>query len=791
MSAVLNPNAITELVSIEVDGKPMQVAKGSMIIQATDKARIPVPRFCYHEKLPIAANCRMCLVDVEKSPKPVPACATPVMEGMKVFTRSARALGAQRNVMEFLLINHPLDCPICDQGGECELQDVAMGYGRSVSRFSEQKRVIPDEDLGPLIATDMTRCIQCTRCVRFMSEIAGTTELGGMGRGEYLEIGTYIGKSIGSEIGGNIIDICPVGALTNKPFRFKARAWELIARESIGYHDAIGSNLFLHTRRGAVLRTVPKDNEAINENWLSDRDRFSHQGLEAGDRALLPMIRRQEGGPLQNVSWEEAIMFVADGLRASVESYGAQQLAACVAPATTCEEGQLLGRIVRGLGSSNIDHRLRVIDKDLTASEQGFELPLAQIEQARTILIIGSNPRHDQPLLGHRIRKAWKSGAEIFAINPVAFDFHFSLSDDWVVDPWTMVDVLAGIAKSALKSGVQLPKGKLFDLINAAQPDTRMTALLAKLMKSENSVIIFGDVALQHPAAATLRSLARFIAQATATAFNELPNGANGLGLTRVGVHSQGGDIQGLPIAAALESPPNMLILYGAEVPHDFADSARANAALMAAKFTVAFTPYASASLLAHAHAILPIGLLPEIDGTLINADDKLQRVQPGSKLPGEARAGWKVLRALGSALELDNFQFTEFPAYEADRAINSEILPANENLSALARPSGGAGLVCVATVPIYATDAVVRRSPALQATPLAINDDLVLHPEDAALLGVNQLDIVNVSDGEVVVRCPVSINSTVAKGAAWIRQGSAATNSLAPTGAMLLISKA
>ena len=388
MSAQPTTPAAPDLVNIEIDGKPMQVPKNSMIIAAADKAGIAIPRFCYHEKLTIAANCRMCMVETEMGgksvPKPQPACATPVMEGMKIFTQSQRALSAQRNVMEFLLINHPLDCPICDQGGECELQDLSMGYGRSVSRFVERKRVVPDEDLGPLISTEMTRCIQCTRCVRFMTEVAGSPELGGMGRGENLEIGTYIGKSIDSELGGNIIDVCPVGALTNKVFRFKARAWELIARESIGYHDALGSNAWLHTRRGEVLRAVPRDNEAINECWLSDRDRYSHEGLYANDRATKPMIRKE--GELVETTWEEAIAFVVDGLK----KHAGDELGALVAPLTSSEEGWLLANIVRALGSDNIDHRLRTLDFADGAPVSTFEMPLAQIEKAKSILLVGA-----------------------------------------------------------------------------------------------------------------------------------------------------------------------------------------------------------------------------------------------------------------------------------------------------------------------------------------------------------------------------------------------------------------
>ncbi|HVF34833.1 MAG TPA: NADH-quinone oxidoreductase subunit NuoG, partial [Candidatus Saccharimonadia bacterium] len=391
-------------VSIEIDGHAMHAPKGSMIIHAADRAGIAIPRFCYHDKLPIAANCRMCLVDVEKAPKPMPACATPVMEGMKVYTQSKRALDSQRNVMEFLLINHPLDCPICDQGGECELQDLAIGYGRSVSRFVERKRVVADEDLGPLVATDMTRCIHCTRCVRFVAEIGGTHELGGMNRGEHLEIGTFIGKNLESELSGNIADVCPVGALTNKVFRFRARPWELIARDGIGYHDALGSNLHLHTRRGDVLRTVPRENESINECWLSDRDRYSHQGLYAEDRVTRPLVRR--GDALVETSWDDAIAFVAEGLARHRGSIGA-----LLAPMASCEEGALAAELVRGLGSDAIDHRLRVRDFSDGAAAVPVELPLAQVELANAILIVGGNPRLDQPLLGHRIRKAWKRGA--------------------------------------------------------------------------------------------------------------------------------------------------------------------------------------------------------------------------------------------------------------------------------------------------------------------------------------------------------------------------------------------
>jgi len=479
-------------VSIEIDGQQTFVPKGSMIIQAADRMGVAIPRFCYHEKLPIAANCRMCMVEVEMGgrpmPKPQPACATPVADGMKVFTQSQRALSAQRNVMEFLLINHPLDCPICDQGGECELQDLSMGYGRSVSRFVERKRTIPDEDLGPLVATEMTRCIQCTRCIRVMSEVAGTYELGGMERGERLQIGTYVGKPLMSELSGNVIDVCPVGALTNKPFRFKARAWELIARESIAYHDALGSNLWLHTRRGEVLRTVPRDNEAVNECWLSDRDRYSHEGLYAEDRAKLPMVRRN--GKLVETSWTEALAFVAENLRKA-----AGDLATLVAPMTSSEEGFLLARLVRGLGGDSIDHRLRLQDFSDAPRAGAFETRFADIEKSGAILLIGCNPRHEIPLLNHRLAKAVKGGAQVFSINPVDIDATYALAGQRVLAPSAMLDAVLGLARLAADAGNAAP-AHLSSELGKVEADTTLRDWIGKLATAGKSVVILGESAV-------------------------------------------------------------------------------------------------------------------------------------------------------------------------------------------------------------------------------------------------------------------------------------------------------
>jgi NADH-quinone oxidoreductase subunit G len=780
------PNTAPDMVNIEIDGKTMQVPKNSMIIAAADKAGIPIPRFCYHDKLPIAANCRMCMVETEMGgkavPKPQPACATPVMEGMKVFTQSQRALSAQRNVMEFLLINHPLDCPICDQGGECELQDLSMGYGRSVSRFAERKRVVPDEDIGPLIETEMTRCIQCTRCVRFMTEVAGSPELGGMGRGEDLEIGTYIGKTIDSELGGNIIDVCPVGALTNKVFRFKARAWELIARESIGYHDALGSNLWLHTRRGEVLRTVPRDNESINECWLSDRDRYSHEGLYAKDRATKPMIRRD--GELVETSWEEAIAFVAKGLGKNGADVGA-----LVAPLASCEEGFLLGNIVRGLGGDSIDHRLRVVDFADGAAGATFEMPLAQIDSAHAILLVGSNPRHDQPLLGHRVRKAWKKGAKVYAVNALDFDFNFTLAGKSIVLPTQLAGELAALAAAAAEGGAA-PSASIAQAIAGAKPTDAHRATVKALRDAGSSALVFGDYAGQHAQASLLRALAKYIAQATNSAFNEISDGANAIGLARVGVLPQAGGRDG---AAMLVQPPKSFIVYHAG-SQDTSSPAKFDEVRSNADFCVYIGAYACNGVQRTAHAILPIGLPPEIDGTYINIDGIVQTLAAGAKLPGDARPGWRVLRALGAQLGLAGFDATEFA--DVRKAISATVgtkytKSQTGKVGSAPAATSSSGLQRIATLPIYRSDAVLRRSAALQAHPLTGECAIGLHPEDALALGLAHGSRAKVASDSGEVELPVIVTRMVPRGGAWLEKTWPQTRPLPPNGGVLTVTRA
>lgn len=720
-------------VTVEIDGQSLVVPKGSMIIQAADKAGIPIPRFCYHEKLPIAANCRMCLVDVEKSPKPAPACATPVMDGMKVATRSEKALKFQRSVMEFLLINHPLDCPICDQGGECELQDVSLGYGRSVSRFNERKRVVPDEDIGPLVATEMTRCIQCTRCVRFTADVAGTYELGGMYRGENLQIGTYDGKPLTTELSGNVVDVCPVGALTNKVFQFRARPWELTARESLGYHDAMGSNLFLHVRRGEVLRAVPRDNELVNECWLSDRDRYSHQGLYSADRAVKPL--RKINGEWQEVSWAEGLAAAKDILSANK----GDDLGVLVHPSASNEEGALLARLASGLGTGNIDHRINNRDFSDAAIAETFGLSLAEIEAADNIVVLGSNIRHELPLLHARLRKAQTTrNAKIHAINPVDFDFAFKLAGKQIVAPSKFVEALGNAELRQAVTG--------------------------------NAVLIVGGIAENHPQAAAIRAAARDFAAATGAKLCRIPQGANAVGLSRAGVLPAGKDV-----AAMLAQPRKAYAIYGIEPGLDFADAPAARKALAGAQ-VVAFSQFACASTRDVADVILPIGALPEIDATLTNLDGREQSARAGGKLPGEAREGWRVLRALGGELALAGFEFTDLAGLRAS------LVPVDVNVSAsAATPVTGEGLEVASTAAIYRTDAVVRRAQALQSHPLNNAPRIVLNADDAARLQLVEGQMAKVGTDAGKATLPVVVDARVAAGSVWIESGHGAT---APLGA-------
>ena len=728
----VNPNLPPDHVTVFIDGVELAAPKGSMIIQAADKAGIPIPRFCYHDKLAIAANCRMCLVEVEKMPKPAPACATPVMDGMQVVTRSEKALKSQRNVMEFLLINHPLDCPICDQGGECELQDLSLGYGRSVSRFAERKRVVADEDLGPLVATEMTRCIQCTRCVRFTAEIAGTYELGGMQRGENLQIGTYDGKPLTTELSGNVIDVCPVGALTNKVFRFRARPWELIARESLGGHDALGSNLFLHLRRGDVMRAVPRDNEAVNECWLSDRDRWSHQGLSADDRALHPLVK--DGVEWRQASWDEALARAAKILRDNP----ADELGMLVHPSTSNEEGALLARLAEALGTGNLDHRIAQRDLSDGAIAEPFAMPVAELGKADAILIVGSNLRHEVPLLHQRVRQAWRRGAKIYVVNPVDFEFTFDLADKAIVPPSRIAETL------------------------------RVAELGEALRGAKHAAIIVGGQAETSAHAADIRSAAAALAADTGAAVCRIPQGANGVGLSRLGVLPTSRDAN-----AMLAERRSAYVIYGIEPGLDFADQAKAMQALGAAQ-VVAFSQFACQSTRAIADVILPIGALAEIDATLTNLDGREQRAVAAGRLPGDARAGWRVLRALGGELGVAGFEFTDLEGLRA--GLGAQAVDVARSSAPVV---DGDGLELAVSQAIYRVDGLTRRAAALQSHPLTLGPRVVLHPDDARTQGIADGAMAKVSNAVGTATLQVAVDDRVAPGAAWVESGYGATAAL------------
>ncbi|MBT8069844.1 MAG: NADH-quinone oxidoreductase subunit NuoG [Gammaproteobacteria bacterium] len=771
------PEKMVETVNIEVDGQAMEVPKNSMIIEATDKAGISIPRFCYHSKLSIAANCRMCLVDVEKAPKPMPACATPVMDGMKIYTQSRRAIDAQHGVMEFLLINHPLDCPICDQGGECELQDLAMGYGRSVSRFSERKRVVDDHDIGPLVQTDLTRCIQCTRCVRFLDEIAGTNELGMFGRGDRSEIGTSLSQGIDSELSGNVIDLCPVGALTNKPFRFSARPWELMARPSLAAHDGVGSSLWYHTRSQQVMRAVPRENESTNETWLADRDRYSHFGLASEDRVLEPMIKLD--GEWQTLSWDEGIRAATKALRTTVTEHGGSQLGVLMSASASTEEYFLAQRLARELDCPNIDHRLREQDfSDDTVRHPGaaFQSPMAAIDEANAILLVGSNIRHEAPILGQRVRKAWRAGAQVAAINPVDWNFHFSLAGEVIAAPQHLPAELAALAKAvAAVTGKEIPES-LQSALGEQQPGEAHEAIAAMLNGDGNRMLILGQSALAHSQAAWLRRLSAWIAEATGAVLNMVPHGGNSTGAGMAGalpyVGPGGSDVEhGNNVRDMLSEPLKGYLLWDIEPDFDLANPALSAQALGAAETVVAVAAFASDGLKANADIILPLAPLAESEGLFYTVDGQSFAAKAAVRPAGQARPGWKILRRLGEALELDGFTQVDITALRDEMlAAIKATGPLAEDVQLAALPANGSGLYRLGDVAMYAVDGLCRRSEYLQNTSHAETDFVGLNADDAGSRGLVDGRDVKISQGAGSVTLPVRIFEELPAGAVWVK---------------------
>lgn len=742
---------MSDRVTIEINGLSLEADKGSMLIEVADKAGIVIPRFCYHKKLSVAANCRMCLVDVEKAPKPLPACATPVMDGMKVRTHSAKALDSQRSVMEFLLINHPLDCPVCDQGGECPLQETAMGFGKDVSRFTEGKRVVPNKDLGPLVSTDMTRCIHCTRCVRFGTEVGGVQELGATGRGEHTEIGTYVEHALVSEVVGNIIDLCPVGALTSKPYRYSARPWELRHHRSVSPHDCVGANLEIHSRRDQLMRVVAAENEAVNECWIADRDRYSYLAVHSDERLQRP--RMKVDGSWREVPWETALAAAADGLKAAGDRVGAW-----VSASATLEEQYLTQKLVRALGSNHVDHRLRQIDlQDDTRAPRfpwlGQEI--ADLEQNDAVLMVGSHLRKEQPLLAVRLRKAAvKNDARLMFLNPADYEHNFPVYRSLVSAPQDLLRDLAAVAK-VLKglSGQRAPNGMAAHW-NDIEPAPIHEQIAAALFEGKQTSVLLGALAVGHSAYRDVRTLAALIAKFSTARLGVLAPGGNAAGAWLAGATPH----RALPQASASEAPEgaapgldwhSMLsaeldgyLLVGVEPELDCADPAAATAALATAGCVVALSPFKNTAMESYADIILPIGTFAETSGTLVNVEGRQQTFAGAVKPVGDARPAWKVLRVLGNGLGLDGFDWfsSEQVRDEANQAIgavqgdNKVAWHCPETLT----PLGDAGLVGAAEVPIYSVDAMVRRSPALAQSPDGrVVPGARVHPQTIEQLGL------------------------------------------------------
>ena len=748
-----------DTVTIEVNGQKIQVRKGEMIIRATDAAGIYIPRFCYHKKLSVAANCRMCLVDVEKAPKPMPACATPVAEGMVVRTRSDKAHDAQRGVMEFLLINHPLDCPVCDQGGECTLQDLALGYGKDVSRYTEAKRAVKDKDIGPLIMTEMTRCIHCTRCVRFGKELGGIMELGATGRGEHMEIGTYIEKSVDSELSGNVIDLCPVGALTSRPYRYTARPWELQSRPSISPHDCVGANINVQVRRGRVMRVLPRENESVNECWIADRDRFSYEALNSDERLLHPMIRR--GNQWEETDWSSALEFAVAGLKRVLAAHGAEQLGALATPGSTLEEFYLLQKLMRALGSGNVDHRLRQVDfgdDEVAPVFPYLGRSIAEFENLDAVLLIGSNLRKDQPLLNLRVRKAAVKGAAVMAINPLDYAFNYRLAHKVIADPADMVRSLLGVAAALAAHRQAGIPAEIKALAGEGAPGAAEQAIAETLARSKNAAILLGSFALSHPQAAALKAVAQFIAETSGASLGLTPP-ANSAGGWLAGCVPQRGPM-GAPTKAgrhALEMLRRLLkgyLLLGVEPELDCINPARAVAAMQAAEFVVMLTtyrpsPYRSRAA-EYADVWLPLAPFTETAGTFVNAEGRAQAFSGAVEPPGQVRPGWKILRVLGNVLGLSGFE--QMSVEDVRREIDLSKVAPSARLASWPRPAGtekmslAAGQVLrLAEVPIYAVDALTRRAPALQKTADNPGPAARMNADQARSLGLSEGDSVRV----------------------------------------------
>lgn len=699
------------MIEIHLDGQKVDVLEGSTIMHAAEKAGTYIPHFCYHKKLSIAANCRMCLVDVEKAPKPMPACATPVTQGMIVHTKNDKAIKAQKGVMEFLLINHPLDCPICDKGGECQLQDLAVGYGSSVSRFDEEKRMVAPKEVSPLVSMkEMSRCIHCTRCVRFGQEVAGVMELGMSHRGEHAEIETFVGMSIDSELSGNMIDICPVGALLSKPFRYSARTWELSRRKSISPHDSTGANLIVQVKANRVMRVLPLENEDVNECWLADRDRFSYEALNSDERLLGPMIK--QGGQWKSVDWQVALEYVANGLKQIKTEYGAGSIGALVSPHSTLEELHLAASLMQGLGSNSIDYRLRNAEFTQREGAHWLGTSVASLSGLQRVLIVGSNLRKDHPLFAQRIRQAARKGCAVSAINS---EVELATKDAWAIP--VVNSIIAGPGNWAqaladLAAAIALEKGIVSPFAGAATEAAK--AIAASLSGGERKAILLGNAAAHHAKASSVLALANWIGAQTGASVGYLTEAANTVGAQLVGAMPQG---KGLNAGQMLQGQLKALVLLNTEPEFDSALGDKARTTLNAAQMVVTLSPFKAN--MSFSDVLLPIAPFTETPGTFVNAEGRAQSFHAVVKPLGDARPAWKVLRVLANMLDLPGFDF------ESTQAVFAQIKGISEGrVSSLFLSNASNATIDLTTsdappavARIYQLDSLVRRATSLQMT--------------------------------------------------------------------------
>ncbi len=741
------------MLEIEIDGKQLQVPDGSTVMEAATQVGAYVPHFCYHKKLSIAANCRMCLVQVEKAPKPLPACATPVTNGMKVWTHSEQAVKAQKGVMEFLLINHPLDCPICDQGGECQLQDLSVGYGGAQSRYEEEKRVVSNKDLGPLVSTDMTRCINCTRCVRFTSEIAGLMELGQAFRGEHAEIMPFVEKTVDTELSGNIIDLCPVGALTSKPFRFAARAWEMSRRKSISPHDSLGSNLVVQVKHDMVKRVLPLENEDVNECWLSDKDRFSYEALNGADRLTAPMVK--QGNNWIETDWSTALEYVANGLKAIVADHGPDSIGALASPHSTAEELFLTQALMRGLGSGNVDFRLRQTDFSLdgrTAGAPWLGMPVADIGTLDRLFIVGSFFRKDHPLIAQRVRQAVKRGLKVSVLNPAFDDWQLPVANKVCVAPAGMPAVLAAVLKAVAEENGGQVSPVFSDVMNGVVVDEPCRAIARSLASGRRVAVWLGNFAVQHAEYAQIHHLAEEISRVSNAKFGVIGEAANSVGGYLAGAVPFGNS-SGKNAREMTQTALKAYLLFNVEPEFDCASGSDAVDVIAKADMVAVFSAFKSEAALAFADVLLPIAPFTETPGTFVNCEGKAQSFYPVVKGFGDSRPGWKVLRVLGEMLGLSGFAADSIDGvrkavFGNDLVVDSSKLNNSAQHDAFSLGATKQGLQRVADIPIYFADPVVRRAPSLSATRDSSEPAARMSRSTLSRLGVESGVRVRVSTG-------------------------------------------